>query len=58
MKIELGSVSLPFDLDPLSSAPPAIPADEYEQRVQALYERSGMDWVVVYGDREHCANLL
>jgi len=58
MKIELGDVSPPFDLDPLSFAPPAIPADEYEQRVQALYERSGMDWVVVYGDREHCANLL
>ena len=58
MKIELGDVSPLFDLDPLSSAPLAIPADEYEQRVQALYERSGTDWVVVYGDREHCANLL
>lgn len=58
MKIELRHV--PFSLigcDALSG-PPLITAEEYEQRVQALYQRASADWIVVYGDREHCANLL
>ncbi|MFM8319907.1 MAG: Xaa-Pro aminopeptidase [Chloroflexota bacterium] len=36
---------------------PAIPAAEYEQRLAALVERAATDWVVVYADREHYANL-
>lgn len=58
MKVELHSV--PFSLleTDLPAAPPPITAEEYEQRTRALYERAGADWVVVYGDREHCANLL
>jgi hypothetical protein len=57
MKIALGTVSLPSD-PKIACAPPAISSEEYEQRVQTLYERAATDWVVVYGDREHCANLL
>ncbi len=58
MKVELRTV--PFSLidSEIPVAPPRITAEEYEQRVQALYQRAGADWVVVYGDREHCANLL
>ena len=36
---------------------PSIPPAEYAQRCAALYESAGADWVVVYGDREHYANL-
>jgi len=41
----------------LPSAPPPISANEYEQRRAALRDAVGADWVVVYGDREHFANL-
>lgn len=36
---------------------PAVPRDEYERRLAALVAAAGADWVVVYGDREHHANL-
>src|SRR5262245_34235734 len=36
---------------------PAIPAAEYDRRIRALYGAAAADWVVVYGDREHVANL-
>ena len=58
MKIELRSVPFSVAEAEIPPAPPQITAEEYEQRVQALYQRTGLDWVVVYGDREHCANLL
>ncbi|MCS7060785.1 MAG: M24 family metallopeptidase [Anaerolineae bacterium] len=58
MKIELRSVPFSLVETEIPSEPPRILAQEYEQRAQALYERAGADWVVVYGDREHCANLL
>lgn len=55
MNIELREIPLPAeDIPP---APPAIAAAEYQQRINALYERAGVDWVVVYGDREHLANV-
>ncbi len=38
--------------------PPAIPEAEYSARADALYGAAGVDWVAVYGDREHNANLL
>ncbi len=56
MKVELRHVSLP-DMD-VPSAPPPIPAREYEARARTLYTAAGVDWVVIYGDREHNANLL
>lgn len=38
-------------------ARPVVPAATYEARVTALTERAGSDWVVVYADREHLANI-
>ena len=56
MQIELRRVPLPAIEPP--GAPPRIVAGEYEARARALYEAAGVEWVVVYGDREHNANLL
>lgn len=36
---------------------PGISASEYARRRAALLEVAGTDWVAVYGDREHFANL-
>ena len=36
---------------------PSVPPDEYEQRIRTLYAQAAVDWVVVYADREHMANL-
>ena len=36
---------------------PAVPAEEYERRLAALLQKAGTDWVLVYADREHYANL-
>lgn len=36
---------------------PTIPAATYEARCRAAYERAGADWLVVYADREHQANI-
>ena len=58
MKVELRSVPFALVESDMLPAPPAIAVEEYEQRVQTLYRRAAADWVVVYGDREHCANLL
>jgi hypothetical protein len=37
---------------------PAIPGAEFEARIAALRRAVGADWIVVYGDREHAANLI
>ena len=55
MKIELQHIPLP-DMD-VTDESPAITAEEHDARMNALYERANCDWVAVYGDREHCANL-
>ncbi|MBM4413178.1 MAG: M24 family metallopeptidase [Chloroflexi bacterium] len=39
------------------TAPSAIPAAVYEARLDALYSAAGCDWVVIYGDREHAADI-
>ncbi len=39
------------------SAPPAVPVAEYERRLAALAGATDAEWLVVYGDREHAANL-
>jgi hypothetical protein len=36
---------------------PRIPAATYEKRCADAYARAGCDWLVVYGDREHLANI-
>ena len=56
MNIELRRIPLPeFDMP---AEAPRISAAEYEARARALFAAVGTDWVVVYGDREHAANLL
>ena len=55
MKIVLRNVKPPsFSF---TDQTPSIPADEYSRRLIALYQNANADWVVVYGDREHYANL-
>ncbi|HEY3341785.1 MAG TPA: hypothetical protein VGK81_07195, partial [Anaerolineae bacterium] len=56
MNIELREIAFPAEEAP--ATPPAIAPAEYQLRIDALYERAGADWVAVYGDREHSANLL
>jgi hypothetical protein len=55
VSIQLRTIALP-DQPPVPEPPP-IPADEYAHNCAALYDAAGADWVVVYGDREHAANL-
>ena len=38
-------------------APPAIAPATYDRRCREAYARAGRDWLVVYGDREHAANI-
>ncbi len=54
--IELAPVAIPDFGIPL--APPAIPAETLAARCDRLFERAGADWVVVYADREHYANIV
>jgi len=56
MTIQLRQVPTPV-LEFVDSAAPAIAAAEYERRLQTLYHAAGADWVAVYADREHYANL-
>ena len=56
MDVTLREVAFPTET--LPTAAPQIMAAEHISRVQTLYERSEVDWVIVYGDREHNANLL
>lgn len=56
MNIVLRDIPFPDEILPLQS--PSISVTEYRARLDALYERAQADWVVVYGDREHNANLL
>ncbi len=55
MNIILKHVPLPpFEF---SEELPAVPAEEYERRLAALAQKAATDWVLVYADREHYANL-
>ncbi len=36
---------------------PRIPAATYEKRCRDAYARARCDWLVVYADREHLANI-
>jgi hypothetical protein len=55
MAVALRDVDVPSFGVPL--APPPIPAATYEQRGREAYRRAGCDWLVVYADREHLANI-
>jgi hypothetical protein len=54
-KIELASIAYP-PLD-IPDAPPKIPSAVYEARITALSQAVDADHIVIYGDREHLANL-
>lgn len=55
MRVELKHVSLPDFGTP--EATPRIAPDELAARCDAFYDAVGLDWLAVYGDREHAANL-
>ncbi|WP_172295468.1 M24 family metallopeptidase [Pseudoruegeria sp. HB172150] len=42
----------------IPAALPQIPRETYARRADSLLARAGTDWVVVYADREHVANML
>ena len=56
MAIELRTIAIP-DFGPIA-APQALPADRYEARCRAALDSSGTDWLCVYADREHLANVM
>ena len=56
MDITLRHVDIP--VWPVAGPQPELPAPEYASRTAALYHAAGADWVLVYGDREHAANLV
>ena len=55
MPIVLREVAVPSFGVPLD--PPRIPASVYEKRCGEAYARAACDWLVVYADREHLANM-
>jgi hypothetical protein len=55
MPFQLATVAIPaFGA---SVDQPAIPADIYARRADAAYAKAACDWLVIYGDLEHCANI-
>ena len=56
MTIELRQIAMPATGVP--EATPLIPEVEFEERVSRLRGRARTEWVAVYGDREHNANLI
>jgi Xaa-Pro aminopeptidase len=55
MTITWREITLP-DFGPLGERP-TIPASLYAARCARAYAAAGADWLIVYGDREHYANL-
>ncbi|WIY52021.1 M24 family metallopeptidase [Devosia sp. YIM 151766] len=55
MTVVLKEISVPDFGVP--EARPKVPAATYEARVTSLINRAASDWVVVYADREHLANI-
>ena len=56
MKVALKAIAIP-DFG-AAAEPPAIPPSIYAARCDAAYAAAAADWLVVYGDREHFANLM
>ena len=55
MTVTLRTVDIPDFGLPVER--PAIPAATYETRCARAIKTSGADWLVVYADREHAANI-
>ena len=55
MPVRLATIGVP-DLE-VPVERPAIPASTYERRCRAAYAKAGHDWLAVYADREHIANV-
>lgn len=55
MSISLRTVDIPDFGIPVER--PAIPPATYEARCAKALERAGTDWLAVYADREHAANI-
>ena len=55
MNIEWGEVQLPEFSMPEER--PEIPVQLYDERCRKTYTAAKRDWLVIYGDREHYANL-
>ena len=55
MAFDLRSIEIPDFGLPLQQ--PDIPPATYERRCRSAYEGAACDWLVVYGDREHFANM-
>ena len=55
MTLSLRTVDIPDFGIPVER--PAIPAATYEARCVKALERAGTDWLAVYADREHAANI-
>lgn len=53
--ITLDSVAIPDFGIPV--ARPEIPAATYSKRCNEVYAAAGKDWILVYADREHMANM-
>jgi hypothetical protein len=53
--VQLRTLTLPAQA--ASADQPRIAPEEYARACDALYAAAASDWVVVYGDREHAANL-
>jgi len=56
MTVVLRPVPLP-DFGPVAD-PPALPPERYAARCDAALAAAGTDWLVVYADREHLANVM
>src|SRR5262245_29659378 len=55
MRVQLRTIPMPSQV--LTADQPRIAPEEYARACDALYAAAASDWVVVYGDREHAANL-
>ena len=56
MRITLGTVDIP-DFGPVGP-PPALPPRTYAARCDAALLAAGTEWLAVYSDREHLANVM
>jgi hypothetical protein len=56
MRVELRNVVVPDFGIPIDR--PLPPVDRYGARCDRLVKEAGVDWVVVYADREHLANMV
>jgi hypothetical protein len=56
MPVRLANVEVPGLEVPVQR--PRIPASTYERRCKEAYRAAGLDWLVVYADREHSANTM